>query len=273
LNGGASYDDNTPTASLTYAWTITSKPLGSVATLTNANTMTPSFTADKGGTYQINLVVTDSAGLASQPDQVVVSSLNQAPTADAGSPQLVVVNTLVQLNGNGSVDPDGDAMSYSWLINTAPEGSTAALTGATTATPFFTPDIAGTYAVTLQLTDAYGGASEASVEITAATLTSYVEQKLAASASVIAGLSEDEVSTVGNQMALVSLLTQAVQGSQAGNTSAAVAKINLAIERTNGCETSGVPDGNGPGRDWITDCAVQASALASLRQALTALSP
>lgn len=38
-------------------------------------------------------------------------------------------------------------VGYNWTINSAPTGSTAALTNATTQTPWFTPDVVGTYAV------------------------------------------------------------------------------------------------------------------------------
>jgi len=57
LNGAASSDANRDP--LTYAWTLTSKPAGSAAALTNASAVAPTFVADKAGTYVATLVVND----------------------------------------------------------------------------------------------------------------------------------------------------------------------------------------------------------------------
>jgi hypothetical protein len=47
--------------------------------------------------------------------------------------------------GSGSTDPEGDTLTYAWTIDTAPAGSSATLTGATTVSAGFTPDVAGDY--------------------------------------------------------------------------------------------------------------------------------
>lgn len=80
-----------------------------------------------------------------------------------------------------------------------------------------------------------------------------------------------EVSTEGNQNALFNFLTQALAAIDADETDEAIQKLEKAIERTDGCALSGAPDGNGPGRDWITDCAAQAPIYESLTEALQAL--
>ena len=51
----------------------------------------------------------------------------------------------------------------------------------------------------------------------------------------------------------------------------AINKLQKAILRTDGCELRGAPDDNGPGRDWITECAAQSSVYGTLNSALGAL--
>jgi len=63
LNGSNS--STTLSAPLSYAWSFNSKPDTSKAVLQNANTATPSFTADVVGTYVVQLVVT-AGGVSSQ---------------------------------------------------------------------------------------------------------------------------------------------------------------------------------------------------------------
>ena len=67
--------------------------------------------------------------------------------AQAGPDQTVSATLPVSLDGSGSTDADGDAITYAWSIASAPAGSAAALDDATSATPTFTPDVPGTYAV------------------------------------------------------------------------------------------------------------------------------
>lgn len=272
LNGGGSSDDNTATPSLGYAWTFFAKPTGSVASLSGAATATPSFIADKPGTYQVRLVVTDSSGLASAADEVVISSDNLAPSANAGANQMVVVFSTVNLNGGGSTDPENDPLSYNWSIS-GPAGSTAVLNGSNSATPNFQPDLPGTYTMTLSVSDFLGAGTPATVQVTAVSTAAYAEQKIMCGANLIAGLGPNQVTTKGNQGALGNFLSEAVKAVQKGQITTAIFKLNEAIERTNGCEVNPgpSPDGNGPGRDWVTDCGVQPPILACLRQARDAL--
>ena len=85
LDGTGSYDvDLQP---LTYRWTLLSKPDGSTATLTNANTAHPTFGVDLYGLYSAELVVNDGL-VDSAPDRVIVTTGNLLPvivSAPAGT--------------------------------------------------------------------------------------------------------------------------------------------------------------------------------------------
>ena len=78
LDGSASYDPESEP--LTYAWSLVAKPSGSAAVLDNPGTAGPTFTADKEGVYEVQLVVYDGVK-DSLPDTVSVTTT--APTSTA----------------------------------------------------------------------------------------------------------------------------------------------------------------------------------------------
>ncbi|MGB7904780.1 MAG: c-type cytochrome, partial [Steroidobacteraceae bacterium] len=83
----------------------------------------------------------------------------------AGTARTVTTGTTVALNGTGSTDPEGAALSYAWVLQ-VPNGSSAKLSSGTSSQPSFVADVAGSYTATLTVSD---GAltSSASVVITA----------------------------------------------------------------------------------------------------------
>jgi hypothetical protein len=272
LDGSGSFDDNTATEDLSFAWSLTSKPAGSSAALTGADTVSPSFMADVIGDYVVSLVVTDADALSSEPDAVVLSSLNSAPTADAGLDSGTSVGNPITLDGSASHDPDGDALGFSWTL-AAPVGSAAAMAGATTATPAFTPDVPGLYTATLTVTDPFGAVSTDSVAISVITAEHDAERLILGALTVCPTLTPAQVTTKGNCIAFQNFLTQAIAAIQRNDLDQARMKLREAIERTDGCSLNGAPDGNGPGRDWIIDCTAQQTIYAALTAALSAILP
>lgn len=89
---------------------------------------------------------------------------NHAPTANAGNNVTITLPTdSVKLNGSGSTDPDGDALTYQWRIISGTGGSiantdkvAATLSGLTS----------GKYIISLTVSDPGGLSDEAAIEIT-----------------------------------------------------------------------------------------------------------
>jgi PKD repeat protein len=154
LDGRNSYDPDGDL--ITYRWTITETPLGSVAALSNPTSVVPTFVPDKSGDYIIALTVNDGK-LDSIPDSVVIIAArpNVAPTAIAGPDQSVVTGSQVFLDGRGSYDPDGDPLTYRWQIISSPIGSTAFLDNPSSPTPTFIADKNGQYMILLTVNDGW----------------------------------------------------------------------------------------------------------------------
>ncbi len=83
----------------------------------------------------------------------LVSIDNTAPIANAGGNLSVNVGTVVNLDGSASSDQEGNPLTFQWTFISKPAASQASLTGATTATPSFTADVAGNYVVGLIVND------------------------------------------------------------------------------------------------------------------------
>lgn len=149
---------------LTYSWRFTGFPDECEPVLYDPGTVSPTFLPDCLGDYVIELIVTDSRGLQSEPDTVTVSTFNAPPVADAGQDQPVdVLGTRVELDGSQSWDPDGDSLEYSWTLTQRPDGSSATLDDPTLETPSFFADVHDEhgYVITLVVTDCFGAESAA----------------------------------------------------------------------------------------------------------------
>lgn len=88
------------------------------------------------------------------------------PLSNSGQDQSGPVGAVVTLNGIGSEDPDGDTITYSWVITEAPTGSSAALSDPSIANPDFVPDLPGVYIISLVVNDGHEDSQPDSVTIT-----------------------------------------------------------------------------------------------------------
>jgi len=138
--------------SLSYRWILASVPAGSTATLSGVNGVNTNFVIDVPGNYVIELIVNDGQA-DSIPDTVRISTQNSAPVAHAGPDQSVFVGNTVLLDGNGSLDADGDPLSYQWVLVARPGQSVAMLDNPYSPSPAFYADQTGTYEIDLMVND------------------------------------------------------------------------------------------------------------------------
>src|SRR5262249_32482670 len=137
----------------------------------------------------------------------------------------------------------------------------------------FIPDLPGVYVATLTPSDFVGPRLSANVTITVTTATMFAEIQARAAAEEIQALPADVVTTIGNQNALVQHLSNAATALESGNSPRAQQQLQEALARIDGCLLRGAPDGNGPGRDWVTSCAAQQQIYPLLAAALAAINP
>ena len=167
LDGSTSSDANRDT--LTYRWTLVSKPTGSAAALSSATSAKPTFSADVAGVYVASLIVND--GALDSPvvtTTITAAAANSAPVANAGTNQNVTTASVVTLTGAGSTDANLDTLTYIWSFASKPTSSTAALSSTSVVSPTFTADLAGTYVVNLIVNDGKVNSSNVSaVTVTA----------------------------------------------------------------------------------------------------------
>jgi len=148
------------TDAISYLWRQTS---GTIVTLNGATTTTPSFTSPaSGGALVFQLRVTDAFG--QYANDIVTVNVNGLPIANAGSDQTVNLDAGVTLNGSNSTDPEGNALTYSWVQT---GGTSVNLSSANVASPTFTaPSAATTLMFQLTVTDDHNQTDVDSVTIT-----------------------------------------------------------------------------------------------------------
>ena len=119
-----------------------------------------------GLVWVLTIAATASACSSSSGDGGMMSG-NSAPTAriDASRRQIPVNDnntTVVRLDGNGSFDPDGDLLSYSWQV---PGGTFVEGTGPNDPAIAVTFPGVAPYTVTLTVDDRNGETDAESVDI------------------------------------------------------------------------------------------------------------
>ena len=150
FDAGASSDaDSDP---LTYAWDFGD---GDSSTLES-----PSHVFTSAGSYSVTLTVNDgNGGTDTETLTITVTpGSNDAPTAVAAATAGIGGAPLsYQFTGSGSTDPEGDALTYAWDFG---DGQSAS--GETVTHDF---PVAGTYTVSLTVTDTVGNTDSTSLQV------------------------------------------------------------------------------------------------------------
>jgi PKD repeat protein len=151
IYGSSSYEPNSDT--FTYLWTF-----GSGTTTSTA--VSPSFTYPADGTYTITLTVTDAWGRSASTTRLQTigePAGNLPPVPVINAPTCVAV--VCNFSSVGSADPNGDPFTaaWNWGDGTA-NGTTANMSHQFTG--------AGTFTVTLTLTDGWGRSASTTRPVT-----------------------------------------------------------------------------------------------------------
>lgn len=165
LDGTASYDPD-PGDSLTYAWDLDNDGVfgetGPGAGRGDETGATPTFSAaglDGPGTLPVSLRVTDQGGMAGT-DTAAVDVMNVPPVVSAGPDQLVYEDVIVSLAPATFTDAgtlDTHTATIDWGDGTVEPGAVVESGGAGTVAGSHTYLTAGTYDVTVSVTDDDGG--------------------------------------------------------------------------------------------------------------------
>lgn len=160
---------------VTFEWA--DKPAASQAALAVAG-RSARFKPDVLGTYRLRVKGMDphAAGFESLytfmadnrgPSPVLLATVTEVVGTSRAATVEASVGYDVLLNGAGSTDPDGNALTRTWQLVSRPAGSSAALTADAGAATVLSPDVLGNYVVRLTATDTRGakGTVETTVQV------------------------------------------------------------------------------------------------------------
>jgi len=267
LSGLASYDLDGDDL-IEFQWMLVSKPDGSVAEPTPADTAETLFLADLYGSYVFELTVTDAYYAVSEPDQVTVSLENVQPVADAGDNLSVYVGESVSLDGTGSHDANGGPLTYRWSLVLKPDGSGAELATPDQAVTVFTADLAGTYLASLIVNDGLLDSDPSSVTVTALTLQDELVTLVQDVMERINGFDSSVFKNKNLAKPFTNKLNAVLSKIDNGDYADALNKLEHDIlPKIDGCATSGQPDK----QDWLTTCEAQDEVYPLVQQAIELL--
>ncbi len=167
FDGSESYDPGD--AEITsYLWSVSERPDGSTVVITNATDSIASFTPDVAGTYTISLVVSTLIGESVPATKTFyVKASNIKPVAVVGNDTMCATNTRFKLDGSNSYDEDEEDITYTWYLESKPEGSEGyVLVDDIPVTQVYV-DIEGDYLLSLVVNDSIEDSEKSYITITA----------------------------------------------------------------------------------------------------------
>lgn len=159
---GSAVDNDGSIAS--YQWTKISGP---TCTLQNATTANLTVTALLEGTYVFRLTATDNGGATGFAEARIIvfpSTVNQAPIADAGQNQTLILPINSTSLVGAAFDPDGTIITYAWTKVSGPASSS--IVNPSSQVTALNSLVQGTYVFRLTVTDNSGTSGSDEVTIT-----------------------------------------------------------------------------------------------------------
>ena len=147
LDGSGSYDPEGH--GISYSWAIIHAPSSSHAQLDYDYVIDPCFIPDVAGDHVIQLIVNDGVLNSIARTVTLRAVADVLPIADAGIDISCDAHDTICLDGSKSYDPQGNNITYSWQIITAPARSLAVLDYVNIVDPYFIPDVPGDYVIRL----------------------------------------------------------------------------------------------------------------------------
>jgi hypothetical protein len=136
-----------------YSWTL-APPAGSSASLGSTTAASTSFTSDDPGIYRVDLTVSQADPVGTPAGSAAATiHVNTLPVAVIDGPASDNTGLPVTFTGSGSSDPDGQALTYRWVLVARPAGSSTTLLPAGADTATMTADIEGLYEIGLRVDD------------------------------------------------------------------------------------------------------------------------
>ena len=151
LSGINSSDPNGD--NLTYSWAVIAAP--DSVEIADSTAVQTYFVAIAAGEYRFRLRVNDGEFTSENEVSILVrAASNLPPIAEAGQDQQVAQGSVIELDGSGSSDPDGDSfeLTYRWSIGRVPGGNVT-LSDSTAMRPSFIAERPGEYVFGLSVSD------------------------------------------------------------------------------------------------------------------------
>ena len=138
---------------LTYAWSLTSRPSGSLAAIDVATAVSPHFTVDRAGTYVAQLIVSDGTVLERRGHRGGDDAQHGAGGARRARTRPRWRGSACRSTAARRAIPMASPITFEWALTAKPAGSRAVLQNPASPAPWFIADRDGVYVAQLIVSD------------------------------------------------------------------------------------------------------------------------